>query len=369
MQPVDLYLSIPAPPAWDNIYQGYPGGSPFPRGHIPISDFATYKFITPVSGGVLDPGSKVNYTQNYNFTVEQQLGSKMALSLAYVGNRSEHIMGSRQFNPAVFGPGATVGNENSRRLYKGLGAVELAQSYEYEGFNSLQANVTRRASNGLTLLSNIVWSKTIDNTSSATEGNTGPPNPFNLASGRGPSDFDQTIRYNASVNYLIPHANVQGWKNAVLNYWQINAIVSLQTGFPFTVLSGTDRSLSGIGNDYADQVGNPARPAGVNKIKEYFNTAAFVPATIGTFGNIGRNTLRGPGYADVDTSIFKNMFTGERVSAQFQAEAFNTFNRVNFGNPSNAGTAPVATVSSGTYGQITSANSPRVFQFGLKLMF
>jgi hypothetical protein len=262
-----------------------------------------------------------------------------------------------------------VGNENSRRLYKGLGAVELAQSYEYEGFNSLQANVTRRASNGLTLLSNIVWSKTIDNTSSATEGNTGPPNPFNLASGRGPSDFDQTIRYNASVNYLIPHANVQGWKNALVNDWQINAIVSLQTGFPFTVLSGTDRSLSGIGNDYADQVGNPARPAGVNKIKEYFNTAAFVPATIGTFGNVGRNTLRGPGYADVDTSIFKNMFTGERVSAQFQAEAFNTFNRVNFGNPSNAGTAPVATVSSGTYGQITSANSPRVFQFGLKLMF
>ncbi len=369
MQPVDLYLSIPAPPAWDNIYAGYPGGTPFPRGHIPASQFANYKFLTPVSGGVLDPDSKVNYTQNYNFTVEQQLGSKMAFSLAYVGNHSEHIMGSRQFNPAVFGPGATVGNENSRRLYPGLGAVELAQSYEYEGFNSLQANVTRRASNGLTLLSNIVWSKTIDNTSSATEGNTGPSNPFNLASGRGPADFDQTIRYNASVNYLIPRANMQGWKSAVLNDWQVNAIVSLQTGFPFTVLSGTDRSLSGIGNDYADQVGNPARPAGVSKIKEYFNTAAFVPAAIGTFGNVGRNNLRGPGYADVDTSIFKNMFTGERVSAQFQAEAFNTFNRVNFGNPANANTAPVATVSSGTYGQITSANSPRVFQFGLKLLF
>jgi hypothetical protein len=79
----------------------------------------------------------------------------------------------------------------------------------------------------------------------------------------------------------------------------------------------------------------PGRPAGVSKVKEYFNTAAFVPATIGTFGNIGRNSLRGPGYADVDTSVFKNLFTGERVSAQFQAEAFNTFNRVNFGNPAN----------------------------------
>jgi hypothetical protein len=372
MQPVDLYLSIPAPPTWDNIYEGYPGGTPFPRGHIPTSDFSSYKFLLPVSGGVLDPDSKVNYTQTYNLTVEQQLGNKMAFSLAYVGNRSNHIMGSRQFNPAVFGPGATVGNENSRRLFPGLGAVELAQSYEYEGFNSLQLNVTRRESNGLTLLSNIVWSKTIDNTSSGTEGNAGPPNPFNLASGRGPADFDQTIRYNLSANYLIPNANVQGWKNEIVNGWQVNAIVSLQTGFPFTVLSGTDRSLSGVGNDYADRVGNPARPAGVSKVKEYFNTAAFVPATLGTFGNIERNSLRGPGYADVDTSIFKNLFTGDRVSAQFQAEAFNTFNRVNFGNPTNSAdgnTAPVATVSSGTYGQITSANSPRVFQFGLKLLF
>jgi hypothetical protein len=372
MQPVDLYLSIPAPPGWDNIYEGYPGGTPFPRGHIPTSEFSSYKFLLPVSGGVLDPASKVNYTQTYNLTVEQQLGNKMAFSLAYVGNRSNHIMGSRQFNPAVFGPGATVGNENSRRLFPGLGAVELAQSYEYEGFNSLQANITRRESNNLTLLTNIVWSKTIDNTSSATEGNDGPPNPFNLASGRGPADFDQTIRYNLSANYLIPNANVQGWKNAILNGWQVNAIVSLQTGLPFTVLSGTDRSLSGVGNDFADQVGNPARPAGVSKVKEWFNTAAFVPATIGTFGDIGRNGLRGPGYADVDTSVFKNMFTGDRVSAQFQAEAFNTFNRVNFGNPTNsadANTAPVNSVSSGTYGQITSANSPRVFQFGLKLLF
>ncbi len=369
MQPVDLYLNIPAPPAWDDIYAGYPGGTPFPRGHISPSDFKSYKFITPVSGGVLDPGSKVNYTQNYNLTVEQQLGDKTAFSLAYVGNRSEHIMGSRQFNPAVFKPGATVGNENSRRLYPGLGAVELAQSYEYEGFNSLQVNVTRRQNNGLTLLSNIVWSKTIDNTSSATEGNTGPPNPFNLNSARGPADFDQKIRFNLSANYLLPHFAVHGWQSALVNDWQANAIVSMQTGFPFTVLSGTDRSLSGIGNDYADQVGNPARPAGVSKIKEYFNTAAFVPATIGTFGNVARGSLRGPGYADVDASVFKNMFTGERISAQFQAEAFNALNRVNFGNPSSGGTAPVATVSSGTYGQITSANSPRVFQFGLKLLF
>src|SRR6202021_1127353 len=117
------------------------------------------------------------------------------------------------------------------------------------------------------------------------------------------SDFDQTIRYNASVNYVIPRANVQGWKSAVVNDWQVNAIVSLQTGFPFPVLSCADRSLSGIGNDYADQVGNPARPAGVSKIKEYFNTAAFVPATIGTSASHGSSIVAGPGYELVDTSL------------------------------------------------------------------
>jgi hypothetical protein len=271
-------------------------------------------------------------------------------------------MGSRQFNPAIFGPGATVGNENSRRLYSGLGAVELAQSYEYAIYNSLQANLVIHDQHGLSVLTNLVYSKTIDNTSSGTEGNTGPPNPFNLQSGRGPADFDQALRYSLALDYATPRLDVARLASAIVNNWQINAIASIQSGLPFTVLSGTDRSLSGIGNDYADIVGNPARPAGVSKIKEYFNTAAFIPAATGTFGDIGRNSLRGPGYADVDASIFKDLFQGERLHAQFRAEAFNTFNRVNFANP-------VSTVTSGTYGEITSASSPRVFQFGLKLLF
>lgn len=370
MQPVDLYLTYPAPaPTWDNIFAGYPGGDPFPRAHVGPSQFASYTFSLPVSGGVLDPTSKVAYTQNYNLTIEQQLGTKMAVSIAYVGDHSVHIMGSRQTNPAVYIPGqcgatacSTVGNENSRRLYPGMSALEIAQSYEYEGFNSLQVNLTRRQTNGLTLLTNIVWSKTIDDTSSATEGNAGPPNPFNLKSGRGPADFDQTIRFVLSANYLTPRVNVQGWKSAVVNNWQVNGIVSLDSGFPYTVLSGTDRSLSGVGFDFADQVGNPARPAGVSKVKEYFNTAAFVPAAIGTFGDIGRNGLRGPGYADVDASVFKDIFRFNRIQTQFQAEVFNGLNHTNFNNP-------VSTISSGTYGQITGAGSPRVFQFALKVTF
>ncbi len=363
-QPVNLFLNIPNPPVWDNIYTGFAGGDPFPRAHLSPSDFGNYKFILPFSGGVLNPNSKVSYSQDYNLTVEQQLGANLAMSLAYVGNRAIHIMGSRQFNPAVFGPGATAGNENSRRLYPGLGAVELADSYEYENFNSLQLNVTRRVTGGLTVLSNVVWSKTIDNSSSATEGAAGPPNPYNLNSSRGPADFDQTIRFSAALNYFLPKFNVNRYAGTIVNGWQANAIVQLQTGMPFTVLSGTDRSVSGIGNDYADAVPgvSPARPAGVSRITRYFNTAAFAPAAFGTFGNVSRNSLRGPGYENIDASLFKDLFAESRIHGQFRAEAFNVLNHTNLNNP-------VSTVSSGTYGQITSSGSPRVFQFGAKILF
>jgi hypothetical protein len=362
-QPTDLYLSIPAPQSFTDPYLNYAGGDPFPRGHIAPSGFAKYSFLTPVSGGMLDPSSKVGYTQNWNFTVEHQFTKDLALSVAYVGNHAVDIMGSRQFNPAIFRPGATVANENSRREYQGLGAVELASSYVYEEFNSLQINLTKRYDKGLTLLSNFTYGKTIDNTSSATEGNTGPHNPFNFSSSRGPADFDQEYRFVTSAVYALPHYGRPGLVSALVNNWQINAIGSLYSGLPFTVLSGTDRSRSGIGNDYADVVGNPAAPVGASQILEYFNTAAFTQAVIGTFGNVGRNTLRGPAFFDVDTSVFRNFNLTEKFRLQFRTEAFNTENRPNFQNPN-------STVSSGvTFGKITAANDPRVLQFALKLLF
>jgi hypothetical protein len=368
-QPVDLYLNLINPAQWDDVYAGYPGGDPFPRTHITPSQFANYTFMTPVSGGVLNPASHVEYTQDYNLTVEQDLGRNFAFSAAYVGDHAEHIMGSRQFNPT----NATTGV----RLYPGLGAVELADAYEYEMTNSLQINVTRRASHGLTLLSNIVWIKTIDNSSSATEGNSGPPNPYDLRSGRGVADFDQAIRFTASVNYALPHFQVNNVVSPLLNGWQANAIVNVQDGLPLTITSGVNNSGSNINNDYADYVPgvSTARPAGASKL-EWFNPAAFRKNAIGTFGNVPRNSLRGPGYTNVDMSLFKDIAPHSRIHGQFQAEAFNAFNHTNLANP---GTSVNTT---GTFGQITatssstgSVNMPsaigtqRVWQFGAKIIF
>lgn len=382
MQPVDLYLNIPAPPKWDNVYANYSGGDPFPRGHVSPSQFKSYTFITPLAGGVLNPASKVQYTQAYNFTAEQSLGAGFALNVAYVGNHAEHIMASRQFNPAVYNandtPADTVGNENARRLYPGLGAVELADTYEYAMTNALEVNVTRRASHGLTLLSNIVWMKTIDNGSSGTEGQAGPSNPFNLQSGRGVADFDQALRFTTSLNYQLRHFNLHGAADAVANGWQINGIVTLQSGLPINITSGVDNSLSGVGSDRADFVPgvSPARPAGVSRIQQWFNPAAFKTNAIGTFGNVPRNYLRGPGYDDVDISLFKEIAPERRIHGQFQAQAFNAFNHTNLANPASSAS------STGTLGVITSTNSStgsvnmpsqvgtqRVWQFVAKVIF
>jgi len=370
-QPINLFLQINNPAAWDNIYAGYAGGDPFPRAHLTPAQFSSYQFLLPFSGGVLNPNAKVSYTQDYNLTVEQQFSSNFAMSLAYVGNHALHIAGSRQFNPAVFAPGATVGNENARRLYPGLGSVALADSYEYAIFNSLQLNITRRVAHGLTLLSNVTFSKTIDNSSDATELATGPPNPFNLNSSHGPADFDQTVRFNAALNYITPQYRGAHVAESLLNGYQLNLIANIYTGLPFTVLSGTDRSLSGVGNDYADVVPgvSRARVAGANRVRQFFNPAAFAPAATGTFGNSSRNSLRGPGFEEIDASIFKDVFTERRVHGQFRAEGFNILNHPNLANP-------VSTVSAGNFGQVTSTVAtsssnlgPRVFQFGAKIIF
>ena len=393
MQPVDLYLNISAPGGgnpggtWDNVYANYPGGDPFPRAHVTPSQFSTYSFLLPVSGGVLNPASKVEYTQAYNLTVDMKLWAGFSGTLGYVGNRAEHVMSSRQFNPAVCAAGVpcanlnnstcatcTTGNENTRRLYPGLGAVELADSYEYANFNSLQATVTRRVANGFKILANFVYSKGLDNQSGANEGSDGPNNPFNLSAAYGPADFNQKLRANVSVNYLEPNVSVSnGFLHELTNGYEANMIWQGQSGLPFTVTSGTDRSLSGVGNDYADVVPgvSPARPSGVDFHKEWFNTAAFAPAAAGTFGDVRRNNLTGPGYEEVDVSLFKNFLAQKRVHGQFRAECFNIANHPNFANPTSA-------VNSGTFGQLTTTPSssgtgtqgqPRVFQFGAKMIF
>jgi hypothetical protein len=387
MQPVDLYLELIGSTfnvPWDQPFLGYPGGDPFPRGHVGPSQFKNYTFLEPLAGGVLNPASHVEYTQAYNFAIEQDLGHGFAFNLGYVGNRAEHVMASRQFNPYVF-PAGTAGPYETTRTYPGLGTVELADAYDWEKTNAVEITVTRRSAHGLTLLSNVVWMKTIDIGSSGTEGQDGPSNPYNFNFYKGVADFDQALRFTASANYPFPKFHVNNFAGAIVNGWQANAIVISQSGLPITITSSqNDNSKSGILNDLGSYVAgvSSARPAGAPKT-EWFNPAAFSPNPVPSaangyaqsFGNVPRNSLRGPAYEDTDISIFKNIASEKRIHGQFQAEAFNAWNHTNLANPSGSagsgtfGTITATSTSTGTVNSATTAGAPRVFQFVAKIIF
>ena len=152
----------------------------------------------------------------------------------------------------------------------------------------------------------------------------------------------------------------------VLGGWEFSGITTLRSGFPFSVSSGADRAFAGLGSNFADLVGSPFLDNGRSRedqINQYFNTAAFAPNAIGTFGTSPRNVLRGPGAATFDLGFLKNFRVTERVALQYRAELFNAFNTPRFNNPFASQNTPAR------FGKIESAGEPRIVQFALKLTF
>jgi hypothetical protein len=146
----------------------------------------------------------------------------------------------------------------------------------------------------------------------------------------------------------------------------MNSIVVWQSGFPLTITSGVDNSFTGIGRDRADYLGGPAQlsydRSHAEMIGMWFDTSQFAVNAPGTFGNSGRNILRGPRFFNTDIALIKDTRITEGTSIQLRAEAFNVFNNVNFNGPT-------TNRSSGQFGRITSAQDPRILQLALKFVF
>jgi hypothetical protein len=155
----------------------------------------------------------------------------------------------------------------------------------------------------------------------------------------------------------------------VVNGWELSGIVTEQTGFPFTIYAQDDNAFSGIGNDRADLTVPNIRDAVLSTgrshaqlVQQWFKTSAFTANAIGTYGNSGKNTLRGPRYFDTDLALLKDTAIRDGLSAQFRAEFYNAFNNVNFGMPDTG-------LTDSAFGQLTYALSPRILQFSVKLIF
>jgi hypothetical protein len=361
--PFSAQIQISAPYSFSDPYRGQVDPFPYTK---PTSAQARsqYVFLTPaVMGETLAAGLVDGYMQQWNLSVQRETAQGIVVTAAYVGSKGTKLPIQRELNPAIFGPGATTANTNQRRIY--APAYSTIADYESNGFStyhSMQLSLNKRFSHGYTILANYTWAKSIDNDSLDTAG--AIQNSLDLRPEKSLSDFDIRHRFVASFLWEIPSLK-RGWAQWVLGGWQLNGILTLSKGQPFNVVSGQDRALSGGGSERPNLVGDPQLDTGrvTNQlIAEYFNTAAYALPPLGSFGNSGRNTLIAPGMVNLDSSLFKMFRIRENMKLQFRAEFFNALNKVNFA-------APVANISTATVGNILSAGSPRILQFGLRLAF
>lgn len=344
----------------------YGSGEPIDVNHRSPTKNATFLpysvFALPVEG--ITPG----YSQNWNFILERQLASDLLVRAAYIGAKGTHLLVAGEQNAAVYGPGATTGNLNQRRPYAQIGSLVLGSGSAWSKYQSGQFTLEKRFTRGFSVLTSYTFAKSSDISSYGTvELNNVGPNPYNWNANRGLSDFDIAHRFVASGVWTLPAFKDANWLvHGVLGGWQSNAIFSAQSGLPLTVFSGVDNALAGIGVNFADHTGADWRISGdrskSEEIRRWFNTAAFKTNALGTFGTGGRGQLRAPGAWNLDYSLFKHFQVTEAVKLQFRGEFFNVFNHANLGGPNTS-------VISATFGQITSAGSPRIVQLSLKVVF
>lgn len=299
--------------------------------------------------------------------IERQLFGEWLVRVGYFGNKGTHFYGNgsgpdRPANAALFVPGnSTLANIQQRRPYPNFSNVGIIDSGNNTHYNSLQLSAEKRFGHGYSIVTNYTWAKRLDDT--------GWTNPFNRRFDYGISDDDVKHVFHFANVYQFPMTRLRGFGGKFVNGWSVNSLVTWHGGFPLSVTSGIDNSFAnstGSGNraDYVGgkaDLGNSGRPH-AEMIRQYFNTSAFVVNAPGTFGNSGRNILRGPRLFNTDFSVLKDTKITEHATFQFRSEFFNLFNNVNFNNPN-------TNRSSQNFGRITSAGSPRILQFGAKILF
>jgi hypothetical protein len=331
-----------------------------PPTNVPFLPYSTFAIPTQQ----IRPG----YVQSWNLVVERQLARDWVVKAAYIGSHGTHLLIAAEINPAIYGPGATLANENARRIYQPIGGLQLGYGEGWSLYNGGQFSLEKRLSHSFLLRANYTVSRSLDIASYGTiEGNNIGPHPYNWNANRGPSDFNIPQRMVVSGVFTHPKFDKQNeLVKSVLGGWQSNLIFTAQSGTPLNIVSGVDNSLSGVGGDQADLTGVSSQlPGGRSKtakIAEWFNTAAFRQNALGTPGNAGRNTLVVPGMWNVDYSLFKRFDFREKAALEFRGEFFNFFNHTNL-------LAPGATVVSSSFGRITTAAAPRIVQLSLKLTF
>jgi hypothetical protein len=341
----------------------------FPLPGLPLSLLDPFPSFFPLS---LPPSAltvqrdlQTPYMQHWNVAVQQQLGSSGSVEIAYVGSRGSQLLRGRDTNQADASP-----SQFNLRPVPQFADIVTLESTGRSRYHALQLKVEQRLRAGLSLLAAYTLGESEDDGSNffSSAGDPNFPQDSNNPDAEfGRSNFDVRHRLSLSFSYELPTAR-SGRAAALLSGWQVAGVVSLQSGRPFTVAllseidnSNTGRAALGFGaNDRPNLVGSAE--IGDPSVDRWFNTEAFAFPDFGSFGDVGRNTLEGPGLANVNLAVLKRVELGDAAQVQLRLEGFNLLNRTNFDLPDNF-------LGSPTFGQISSALPARRLQLGLKLLF
>ena len=324
-------------------------------------------FLLPATGWSIDQNFPNSYVQQYSLSLQRQLPQDMSLEVSYIGSTGRKLSQGFQYNPAVYGPGASLTNtEQRRRYYPGqIGSMYRNMAGGRSTFNGLAGVVRKRFSRSYLLDINYTWMRSIDD-SQRVDGYNAFQNPDNLRADRALSNWHRSHVFSASWVWDLPAlTNSPAAARLIFGGWELSGFVTLQSGQPFTIVSGRDNSLTAVGADRPDVIGDPKLPTDRSRgdqVAEYFETTAFRANQPGRFGNVGRNSLIGPGLANIDLGVFKRFRINERHAFQFRAEFFNLFNRPNFGQPN-------TTLTAAAFGRILTAAPARQIQLALKYSF
>jgi hypothetical protein len=377
--PFGSQVTVAFPPSFDNPWSSYPGGNPFPipvNSNVPFNSFASYE--------TLPFEAKSTYAQQWNLSIQKQLGTDWLAQTNYVGSETVHVWTGNQVNPGIFmglgsctingqtfNPCSTTANVDRRRklylqepgngqYYGGISQLDDGGTASYHG---LLLSLQRRAARGLTVSGNYTWSHCISDLANAELAVAGTNYliPDNRRSSRSNClTSDRRHNFNLSTVYQTPQVS-GGVVGALVSGWQLSSIVRLRGGEYLSVTSGLDQALTGAAAQRANQV-LPSPYSDVQNVDHWLNPAAFAQPALGTYGNMGPYNVLGPGLVQIDMGLVRTFKVREKQSIQFRAEAFNVPNHVNPNNPTTA-------INSTVFGKIQAAADPRIMQLALKYVF
>lgn len=389
----------------NNLSNPFPAGLQKPAGN-------SAGLLTGVGNSVTtyDQNFHAPRVQQFSVDIERDLPGQIAIDVAYIGTRSKNLSPSpsgsiavniNQLHPANFSLGAGLGDQVANPYYVAGGAgilgqptvsrsqtlrpfpqftsVNLFLSSAHADYNAFLLKAEKRAGHGLNLIASFTWSRTRDSSfatanSIQSPGSSAPQNAYDLEAEYSRSVTDAPHRFVAGVLYDLPFgqgrfATGHRWLDETIGRWQFNVLPTFQSGFPVSIRQSSNPNSSIAGNGVQRPNLNKGVSLGTKgsvyeRLNGWINPAAFSASPAFTFGNAPRTlSLRGPGYANWDMSLFKTIPVRDRVNVQFRAQAFNAFNTPYFAGPNTA-------FGSSNFGKITTqANFPRYLQLGLRVAF